>query len=129
MISTILAAPIPGENIKNPAIGDLNRFITLGPGATGGVGYLSALISVMLTIILIVGSLYFVFQFLTGGVAWIGSGGDKNKLEEARQKLLNAIIGLVILFAAWAVFTLIENVFGINLLLIDIPTLATVGTP
>jgi hypothetical protein len=65
-------------------------------------------------------------MLLTGGVDWIRSGGDKQALESARSKLLSALIGLVLLFSAWAVITLIESVFKIDLLLIDIPTISNV---
>lgn len=125
-----LAAIVPppgggsgGSSIINPAIGDpLNDLLS----SEGGAGFLSRLLTVSLTIILIVGSLFFLFMLLTGGIDWIRSGGDKQALESARGKLVSAIIGLVVLFAAWAVFTLLENLFGINLLLIDIPVISNI---
>lgn len=109
--------------VTNPSIGT-----TLGGMiGQGGTGFLGALLSVIITILLIVGGLYFFFQLLTGAVAWIGSGGDKAQLEQARGKLFNAGMGLVLLFSAFAIITLIQNVFGVSLLLFDIPTIANVG--
>ena len=105
--------------VTNPSIGTLTARV-----GQGGVGFVSALISVVVTGLLIVGSLYFFFQLLTGAVAWIGSGGDKAALEGARSKIFNAGIGLVLLFSAFAIIRLIESVFGVNLLLFNIPTLA-----
>ncbi len=94
----------------------------------GGVGFVSALISVVVTGLLVVGGLYFFFQLLTGAVAWIGSGGDKGALEGARSKLVSAGIGLVLLFSAFAIITLIQNIFGVSLLLFDVPTIANIGS-
>ncbi|OGM32710.1 hypothetical protein A2803_01495 [Candidatus Woesebacteria bacterium RIFCSPHIGHO2_01_FULL_44_21] len=105
------------QTIRNPVLSDLLQSAQTAPGT----GYFSALLTTFATIILIVGALYFFFQLLTGGVEWIGSGGDKAKLEGARQKLINAVIGLVLLFSAWAVVQLVEAVFGVNILNLDVP--------
>lgn len=108
--------------VTNPSIGTLTNLV-----GQGGTGFLGALLSVIVTIILAAGGLYFFFQLLTGAVAWIGSGGDKAALEGARSKIFNAGIGLVLLFSAFAIITLIQNIFGISILLFDIPTIANVG--
>ena len=50
-----------------------------------------------------------------GGVTWIMSGGDKGKLEDARAKITQAIIGLAVVASAWAVFKLIDYFFGIGI--------------
>jgi hypothetical protein len=50
-----------------------------------------------------------------GGVEWITSGGDKGKLESARNKITNGIIGLAIVASAWAVYRLIDYFLGIGL--------------
>lgn len=52
---------------------------------------------------------------LYGGVQWIMSGGDKGKLEEARSKITNGIIGLAIVASAWAIYLLLDYFFGIGL--------------
>lgn len=56
------------------------------------------------------------FMYLAyGGVQWIMSGGDKGKLEEARSKITNGIIGLAIVASAWAVYKLVDYFFGIGI--------------
>lgn len=58
-----------------------------------------------------------VFVFLVwGGIEWITSSGDKSKMEGARNKISNAIIGLVILAATTAVFMLVQQFLGITVL-------------
>lgn len=109
--------------ITNPSIGSLGSRV-----GEGGVGFVGSLLQLIVTVILIVGGLYFFFQIVTGGVAWIGSGGDKGKLEEARQKVLHAGIGIVLLFSAFAFIRLIEGVFGIGILSFTVPTINDPGS-
>ena len=65
--------------------------------------------------IILVGGLAFLLYFLMGGITWITAGGDKGKLEEARSKITNGIIGLAIVASAWAVYLLLDYFFGIGL--------------
>ncbi|MFZ2199748.1 MAG: hypothetical protein WAV40_03090 [Microgenomates group bacterium] len=65
-------------------------------------------------IILVAGLATFMY-LIYGGLQWIMSGGDKGKLEEARSKITNGIVGLAIVASAWAVYLLIDYFFGIGL--------------
>jgi hypothetical protein len=60
-------------------------------------------------------------MLLLGGMQWILSGGDKASTESARGKITAALIGLVIIFSAWAIATLINSIFGVNILNLTIP--------
>ena len=71
----------------------------------------------------VIGTVIFVFTFITGAIQWITSGGDKTALEGARGRISNALIGLVILFASYAIIKLIEAFFGVNILELDIGAL------
>jgi len=50
-----------------------------------------------------------------GGIRWIMSQGNKGNVENARNQITNALIGLAIIFAAWAIMKLIETLFGVNI--------------
>lgn len=65
-------------------------------------------------IILVAGLATFGYLVL-GGINWITAGGDKGKLEEARNKITNGIIGLAIVASAWAVYLLLDYFFGIGI--------------
>ena len=76
-----------------------------------------------------IGGLFFLFAFflaflylLTGGLSWLTSGGDKAKLETAKDKITNALVGLVIVAAAYAVFTLVGQFLGLNVKALLIPS-------
>lgn len=49
-----------------------------------------------------------------GGLEWLTSGGDKAKLESARAKLTNALIGVAIIGASFAVWKIALTFFGID---------------
>ena len=97
--------------------------IQLTPKTTQGVAGLDQLsnitvggiISGAISLILIVASIIFFFMLVIGGIKWILSGGDKGQTEAARNQITAALIGLVIVFAAWAIATLIGNLFGITI--------------
>lgn len=66
-------------------------------------------------ILVIAGLLAFVYLIL-GGIQWITSGGDKAGLEGARNKIIHAIVGLIVVFSAWAITILLQNFLGITIL-------------
>ncbi len=73
------------------------------------------LIGGLITLALIVAAVVFFFMLVIGGVRWIISGGDKAQTEAARSQITAALIGLVIVFAAWAISQIIGTFFGITL--------------
>lgn len=82
------------------------------------------LISSAIQLILIAAGLIGFLYLLLGGIQWITSGGDKAGVDAARQKIIQAIIGLVIVFATWALIGLLEKFLGITIITgpISIPT-------
>jgi hypothetical protein len=82
---------------------------------------ISGLISALIVLILIVAALVFFFMLIWGGIKWILSGGDKGQAEAARGTITAALVGLVIVFAAWAIITLINAFFGIDIFSLNIP--------
>lgn len=51
-----------------------------------------------------------------GGVDWILSGGDTGKVESARKKITQAMIGLTVLASVAAIFLVLQYFLGINVL-------------
>ena len=93
--------------------------IDLNPsGSMSKVGALTvgSLISGAIQLILIVAALIFFFLLIIGGIRWMTAGGDKEKAGAARGQLTSALIGLAIVFAAWAIVQLIEALFGIKIM-------------
>lgn len=76
---------------------------------------IGSIVQGVITFALIAAALIFFFILVLGGIKWIMSEGDEAKVKSARDQVQNALIGLVITFAAWAILKLIENVFGLTI--------------
>jgi hypothetical protein len=111
-----LATAINEGTISNPALGSL--------GNESGTSFLQKFIPAAVTVVFVIGILIFFFMLIFGAIRWISSGGDKTALEGARGTITSALIGLVILFAAFAIIKLIQTFFGISILNLTLPTLA-----
>lgn len=98
--------------------------INLAPGGQfSGLNNITIanIISALIILILIIAALVFFFMLVWGGIKYITSGGDKAATEGARNQITAALIGLVIVFAAWAIINLVSIFFGINILNLNIP--------
>lgn len=84
---------------------------------------LQGLVSAAINLTLIMVSILFIFSLLFGGIKFILSGGNKDKTDNAKRQILNAFIGIFIVFSAWAILSLVNEFFGIDLLTFEIPTL------
>jgi len=97
--------------------------VNLNPqGQFGQLGNLSigGIVSGLINLVLVLAALVFFFMLVWGGVRWIMSQGDKSNVENARNQITNALIGLAIIFAAWAIMKLIETLFGISIFNLNI---------
>lgn len=93
--------------------------INLSPGGVAAnlqVLQFSGIIGAAILLILIIAAVVFFFMLVVGGVRWITSGGDKAQTEAARGQITAALVGLVIIFAAWAIVQLVSIFFGFNIL-------------
>ena len=76
---------------------------------------LSSFVSHAFSAIILVAGLATFAYIILGGVTWIMAGGDKGKLEEAKSRITNGIIGLAIVASSWAIYLLIDYFFGIGI--------------
>jgi TRAP-type C4-dicarboxylate transport system permease small subunit len=75
----------------------------------------AAIIEYAINIILVLAAVLFFFLMVLGGIRWITSGGDKGQTEAARAQITAAFVGLVIVFAAWAIMEIVGTFFNVNL--------------
>lgn len=101
---------------------DAIRNPLLAPGLQGvtGEGYFALLLPKIVGIAFLLGALVFVAMLIVGAISWISSGGDKASLETARGRISSALIGIVVLFATFAIIKLIEQFFHVDILLINL---------
>jgi len=87
----------------------------------------SQIVSWAVTAIILIAGLIFFFMLIIGGLRWILSGGDKAGTESARSQITAALVGLVIVFSAWAIVQLVGAVFNVDILNIDFGTIGANG--
>ncbi len=74
----------------------------------------SGLLNGALSFILVISSLLVLLYLLWGGFDWIVSGGDKGKADKARDKIVSAVIGLIIVAASFAILNLVIRFLGFS---------------
>ncbi|MBI5358138.1 hypothetical protein HZB69_00710 [Candidatus Amesbacteria bacterium] len=96
-------------------------------GQFGGItGFTpSQFITTAINVILIAAAIIAFFFLLIGGIQWILAGGNKEGTENARKKITSALIGLAIVFSAYAIAFIIQALFGIDIFSF---TLKKIGT-
>lgn len=113
MISLLAQNPTPQSLGPLRGIGPLGLE---GKEPTAGAGIFVNAISNIIGFLTAVAIIWFIFQFLLGAIGWISAGGDKGKLEQARSKLANAFVGIIIVFTALVLVSAVGALLGINIL-------------
>jgi len=89
--------------------GAQETFFTLPVGFAKNLGiWITSVASLLIAIIV----LMVFFQLIMGGFSWITSGGDKGKTDEARNRLVAAIVGMLIIAASYAVLIVLLRFLG-----------------
>jgi hypothetical protein len=74
------------------------------------------LISNILGTLTTLGALVFIFMFFYGAFRWITGGDDAGKIQKARDQMVQAALGLIIMVAAYAIVGLVGSVIGFDIL-------------
>lgn len=107
--------------IKNPVIGELGQPEDVASGSKF-IGYTVYLWRTSISL----GALAVIGYFIWGAFEWLTAGSDSKKTETARQKITNAVIGLVLMVSSFTLMSFISKVlFGNNfdLLKLTFPTM------
>lgn len=103
------------EDIKD-VFGQITPPAGIGAGSDPKAD-LSYFLGGSIRIFIIVCSLAMLIYMLWGALDWITSGGEKEKISKAQNKITNAVIGFIVLFAVFAIFNLImNNVLHLNII-------------
>jgi hypothetical protein len=110
------------ERITNPVTGELGD----NPEAAKSGVLLTGLFVKFWRIAINMGALVVMLFYVLAAYEWITSGSDAGGTEKARQRFINATIGLILLVASFAIVAFVgELLFGDNfdLLNLTFPTL------
>lgn len=87
-------------------------------------GTLTKIVRSGVKILFILAIILTLFFLIWGGIKWITSGGDKAQLETARNTMVAAAIGLILVFLSFLILNLILGFVGITGLNFIIPSLS-----
>lgn len=96
---------------------DIFGVISPPPGTPGGgsdpVAAISNILSVGLQLVLLVAIILLLVYLLWGAFDWLVSGGEKEKIAKAQNKITNAVVGMLLVIAAFTIFTIVTgNILG-----------------
>lgn len=72
------------------------------------------IISLTLGVMTVVAGLWFIFQIFISAIEWLSSGGEKQHVENARKKITNSVIGLLIVVVSYGLILTFGNILGIK---------------
>jgi O-antigen ligase len=81
----------------------------------GGLAVTSKVVHNTITIMLIVTVVLSLIFLVIGGMQWIQSGGDKQKVAGARSRITYAIIGLIVALVAFFIISTVGYLFNVKL--------------
>jgi len=103
---------IAQSDVEN-AIGTINPPPGMKDIADNPVGGVGKLLSTGIQIFFLVASLALLVYLLWGAYDWLTSGGEKEKLTKAQLKIVNAIVGMLLMVVVMVVFNVImKDVLG-----------------
>ena len=114
----IAAATTAFLSLASPAFA-----VTISGFQTGDIPFLDLgrLLSNVLALIFFFAALLAFVFILIGGIQWITAGGDKIAAQSARDRITAAVVGLLIVVAAFAITVILNAVLGINLFEFEFP--------
>lgn len=88
----------------------------VGGSATEVRDTFNLIISFLVAFFTLLGAIFFIFQMFIGAFAWLNAGDNQNNLTAAKQKILQALIGLTIVVASYAIIALAAELLQLNIL-------------
>jgi hypothetical protein len=97
--------------------GKLSGFGPLGENqGEGSVGTFTKFVSSTIGLMTLIAFIWFVFLFITGAIGMMTAGSDKASLENARKRIVNGIVGVIVVIGAVSIISLIGSLLGIDIL-------------
>lgn len=131
---SIVLSSIPTYLLLAPAVFAQTPDPVLDAGIrTGKVGNriiapdtpVGALISFLVAFIIVLAFLAALLYIVIGAFQWITSGGDKQRVADARNHIIAAVIGLIVIALSFVIINVIITTLGLGSLTnLKIPTLS-----
>jgi Type IV secretion system pilin len=117
--SLLLFATVPTVQAKSTVLEDATSALDSAGATTYGdssayearPGFMSAIANIVRIVLGLLGIL-FVILIIYAGVLWMTSAGNADQVEKARGIIVQAVIGLVVILASYAITTTVFKSFG-----------------
>lgn len=105
--------------MKQPV--DLGRFEGIGAlgkisSSDGAFAQFTKVFSTGLAVLTVSGGIWFIIQIASGAFQWLASAGEKDALQKAQKRISNAIFGLFVIIFAYALISIVGQIFGFDIL-------------
>lgn len=101
-----------GSGIVNPVVS--GRTGSDAAAAESGSLFMM-IISGILTFLMLLGAFLVLINLVQAAIDWISSGGDSSKVIKSRDRIIQSVIGILILSASYAIWRLVVGEFlGVN---------------
>lgn len=88
----------------NDLFGGISPPAAMNIGGDNAVQGLGKLVAFGINMFILVAGMFMILYLLLGAFDWITSGGDKEKITKAQNKITNAFIGMFLIFVVLVVF-------------------------
>jgi amino acid transporter len=78
-------------------------------GQTGNPEDVRVIVAKVVKVILSMVGITFFVLIVLAGYKWMTSGGNEEKVKEAKSQILKAVIGLIIIFISWFITTFVAG--------------------
>ncbi len=101
--AAVYAVPTTGGGLSASGDSYLGKVGTASGSATVAASNLPQLIGNLISVILGVLGLIFVVLIVQSGIQYMTSSGAEDKVKEAKKRMITAVIGIVIILAAYSI--------------------------
>lgn len=99
-------------NGPSPFVQGANRLSYVGGQAGFGSASILTIIANVVNVILGLLGVAFLVLTIVAGVRWMLSGGDQDKIKQARSTIVHSVVGLAIVLAALAISLFVTSQLG-----------------
>lgn len=111
LFATFLAMPMAISFAQTPAPAPTTNWENYVPQEAKTVGTIDVASKRIINILLLVAGAVAVIYIIIGGYQYVTAGGNADTASQARSTILNALIGLIIIFAAYAIVAFVLKKF------------------
>lgn len=85
--------------------------VAVGTAALGfAIPSLADILTFMIRLFFVIAGLFALLYLLMGALSWVTSGGNKENVEKAQQKIQAAVIGVILIVAVLSIIWTLETV-------------------